>query len=483
MLALKQFFHKRQHPIKILGYTTKSFWLLIIPLARSLVAVKFDIATWLRGWWLDILVIGIIFLFAFTRWAFVTYQIRDDEIVANTGFFGMLRVTIPYNKICCVSVTQGALYRPFKAYKVYIDTNSGTDKSTDLVLAMKKKDIEHLKSFSASPQTKPKFIYTPRKRNLLIFSLLFSSTLSGVIIFTTFLVQASRIVGREIEQRFFYKLSSYAKYFTLRLPKYVVALALIIIAGWLFSFCVNIVRHWSFTVTRNQNNIIITSGFITKRFHQIPVDKINYIDIQQSLLMKLFKICSVQIHASGYGKGSREIAVLIPVTTLSVVKRTMSLLIPEIQSVPIDIRPLKRNVMRYILPPIWLCLGIPAGCLVGNWFLPNWTEIFRFAGIIFELPAIWLLIVKTASIFTTGIGISKGYANLSYCSLYKFHMVLVKTEKISKASVYQTPFQYMRNNISFKFNVHGESKLSHKVKNFPQKVGEDFLKEKFMNTD
>lgn len=478
---MKKFFRLRQHPIKILGYTTKSFWLLIIPLARSLVAVKFDIATWLRGWWLDILVIVAIFIFAFLRWAFVTYEIKDDEIVANTGFFGMFRVYVPYNKICCVSITQGALYRPFKAYKVYIDTNSGSDKATDLVLSMKPADLEALKSFSASPHANVKFVYTPRKRNLLIFSLLFSSTLSGVIIFTTFLVQASRIVGREIEQRFFYKLSSYAKYFTLKLPKYVVALAGVIIAGWLFSFCVNIVRHWSFTVKRDDNNIVITSGFVTKRFHQIPVDKINYIDIQQSLLMKIFKICSVQIHASGYGKGSREIAVLIPVTTLSVVKRTMSLLTPEFKSVPVQIKPLKRNIMRYIMPPLVLCLSIPVVCVLGSYFLPNWTEIFRFAGIIFEVPALWLLIVKASSILTTGIGISNSYANLSYCSLYKFHTVLVRTDKISKVSVYQTPFQYMANNISFKFNVHGESKLSHKIKNFPQKIGEDFLRENFTN--
>lgn len=477
---MSEFFSKRQHPIRILGYTTKSFWLLLIPLARSLVALKFDIATWLKGWWLDILVIIAIFLFAFMRWSFVTYEIKSNEIVANTGFFGIFKIQVPFDKICCLSVTQGAFYRPFKAYKVYIDTNAGTDKSTDLVLSMKRSDIELLKKSASESGQKPKFVYTPRKRNLLIFSLLFSSTLSGVLIFTTFLVQATRIVGQEIERRFFHTLNKYAKYITLRLPKYVVILALVIISGWLFSFCVNIIRHWKFTVTRTDDNIIINSGIITKRYHQIAVDKINYVDIQQSLLMKIFKICSVQIHASGYGKGSREIAVLIPITTLSVVKHTMALLVPEIKPVTATVKPLKRNVMRYVFPPLWVCLGLPIACIVASFIFPNWSEIFRFACIIFELPAMWLLVVKASSIFTTGVGAGNGYASFSYCSLYKFHTVLVKKSSISICGLYQTPFQKFRKNVSFKFNIHGESKMSHKVKNFPLDDATEFLNSNFL---
>lgn len=454
---------------------------MLIPLGRSLVALRFDIATWLKGMWLDILVIIAIFLFAFMRWAFVTYEIKDKEIVANTGFFGIFKISIPYSNVCCVSVTQGAFYRPFKAYKVYIDTNAGTDKATDLTLAMKFSDIQKLKNFSANGEQKAKFVYTPRKRNLLIFSLLFSSTLSGVLIFTTFLVQATRIVGREIERRFFHTLNKYAKYITIRLPKYVVILALVIICGWLFSFCVNIIRHWKFTVTRTEDKIIINSGIITKRYHQIAVDKINYVDIQQSLLMKVFKICSVQIHASGYGKGSREIAVLIPITTLSVVKNTLSLLTPEIHAVTATVKPLKRNVMRFAFPPLWLSLGIPAVALVGAYFLPTWSEVFRFGAIIFELPAMWLLVVKISSIFTTGVGAGNDYACFSYCTLYKFHTVLAKKSSISMCGLYQTPFQKMRKNVSFRFNIHGESKLSHKIKNFPLDVATKFLSDNFLN--
>ncbi|MBQ7755735.1 MAG: hypothetical protein IJ401_00305, partial [Oscillospiraceae bacterium] len=76
---MNDFFKKRQHPIKILGYTTRTFWLLLIPLARSLVAVKFDVATWLEGWWLDMIVLAFMFLYALFRWFFVTFEIHHTE--------------------------------------------------------------------------------------------------------------------------------------------------------------------------------------------------------------------------------------------------------------------------------------------------------------------------------------------------------------------------------------------------------------------
>lgn len=465
---MKEFFKKRQHPVKILGYTTKTFWLLLIPLARSLVAVKFDVATWLAGWWLDMIVLGIMFLYAFLRWIFVTFEIHHNEICANTGLFGFFKVKIPYDKVCTVSLSQGAFYRAMGAYNVYIDTNSGTQFKSDLNLAMNGYHIVKIKKYSKSDvNLKTSFSYSPRKRNLLAFSLLFSSTLSGLILFSTLIIQSSRIVGRELEERFFNTVNSYARTFAIRLPYYVVIFAMIIFGAWLYSFCLNLFRHLNFKVTRTDDKLIITSGFITKRFHMLSLDRINFIDIQQSLLMKLFKICSVHIHCTGYGKSRREIAVLIPVTTLSVVEKTMGLLLPEIKNTKITLKPRLKNIMRYLWPPIWLCCGIPLVAVILGHFINGWSDIIRFVAIMLEIPSVWLLLVKAYSIFTTGVGLNKNYANFCYCRFYKFHNVIVSTRNISKITLYQTPVQYLAKNASFMINTYGETETHHIIKNFP----------------
>ena len=465
---MNDFFKKRQHPIKILGYTTRTFWLLLIPLARSLVAVKFDVATWLEGRWLDMIVLAFMFLYALFRWIFVTFEIHHTEIVANTGIFGLFKVKIPYDKVCTVSLSQGAFYRAVGAYNVYFDTNSGTQLRSDLTLTMNGFHIVKLKKYSKTDGLqKNNFSYSPRKRNLLVFSLLFSSTLSGVILFLTLIIQSSRIVGRELETRFFDTLNSYAKAFAINLPYYVVIMAMIIALGWLYSFTVNLFRHFNFKVARTDDKLIITSGAVTKRFHMLSLDRINFIDIQQSLLMKIFKICSVHIHCTGYGKSRREIAVLIPVTTLSVVEKTMGLLLPEIKSTDISLKPRVKNIMRYLWPPIWLCVGIPIVAFVVAYFVEGWSDIIRFVALMLEIPSVWLLIVKASSVFTTGMGLNEKYATFCYCRFYKFHKVIVNTKNISKITLYQTPMQYLARNASFIVNTHGESETHHIIKNFP----------------
>ncbi|MBE6837746.1 MAG: hypothetical protein E7509_07150 [Ruminococcus sp.] len=462
------FFKKRQHPIKIIGYTTKLFWLLLIPLARSLIAVKFNVATWLAGWWLDMIVVGIMFLYAFFRWFFVTFEIRQDEIYANTGFFGFVKVRIPYSKVCTVSCSQGLIYRAFGAYNVYIDTNSGNSLKSDLKLTVNGFHIVKLKKYSkAETLKKTPFSYSPRKRNMIAFSFLFSSTLSGIILFLTLIIQSSRIVGRELETRFFDTLNSYAQAFAVNLPYYVVIFAMVVFLGWLYSFSINMFRHFNFEVTRTDRHLIISSGAVTRRFHILSLDKINYIDIQQSLLMKVFKICSVHLHCTGYGKSRREIAVLIPVTTVSVVEKTMGLLLPEIKNTDVSLRPRVRNIMRFLWPPIWLCLGIPTAAIIVAYFVTGWSDIIRFVALMLEIPSIWLLIVKASSIFTTGVGINRDYATFSYCRFYKFHKVIVNVKDVSKISIYQTPMQYLAKNASFKINTHGESNTYHTIKNFP----------------
>ena len=84
---LKNFFTHRQHPIMILSYTTKYMWLLAIPLAKYLIAAKFNFQSWFPGH------IGLIsslshlsFGYAFLRWIFVYYELEEDCIIAHTGY-------------------------------------------------------------------------------------------------------------------------------------------------------------------------------------------------------------------------------------------------------------------------------------------------------------------------------------------------------------------------------------------------------------
>ena len=468
--SIKAFFQRRQHPIKILSYTTRSFWLLLIPLTRSLVAMRYDIAQWLKGSWLEILIIIVIFSYAFLRWISLSYRIEKDCIVARKGYFGLMESKIYYSQVSSFSVCQGPLYRAFRASKIFIGTNSGGHGNTDLKLTIKRSEAAKLfRLMNIKSHEQNKYSYHPKRRQLFIFSLIFSSSLSGVLVFTTLLIESAKIVNDKMEERIrlgIYEFTKRVENIAVNLSPIAVLVALVFLATWLLSFTVNLMRHWNFSSIRHGENLIIRSGIITKKSHIIRRNKIVYTDMRQNLLMKIFRICSVRIRCAGYGKRNRELDAIIPITTNDEVACSMKLLMPGMPLPKLTLRPRLRNIMRYLWSPIILSAVIPFTGITMRYFFPQWEDVIEFATFVLTIPAVWLVIVKTVSAFTTGIGFENGYIRLSYCNLYSFHTIIVPVENVSKISVYQTWAQFLKNNCSIKVYPTSKNAKPQRIKNF-----------------
>ncbi len=468
---IADFFKYRQHPIRILGYTTRSFWLILIPLTRDLIASRYDVASWLKGSWLSILTVTLIFGYAFVRWATISYHIEKDCIIAKSGYFGLMESKIYYDRITSVSASQSFIYRIFRAHKLYFNTNSGFKNGVDITLTVKMSDYNKLFEI-IDPQSadSASFTYRPKHSQMLIFSLLFSSSLSGIIIWSTFLIQGSRIVDAQIQERIrseIFNITERLEALLSNIPPIAVAVSLAAIASWVVSFIAMLMRHWSFSVVRRKNRVVIKSGFITRRSHILDRESIVCADVQQSLLMRIFKICSVRINCNGYGKSDRETNALIPITTQREVACSLRLLMPELKIPDITLRPGVKRIMYHVLPPLLLCLLIPIGGAVALYFLPSWSRIIRFAIIIFEVPSIWLTIVKLVSGFTLGAGIKDGYLRIDHCRLYSFHTVIIPVENISKVTLYQSVPQFFKNNCNICVQGQSLSAKKYKAKNFP----------------
>ena len=110
---VRGFFRHRQHPIKIISYTSKTMWLLLIPLVKYLIALRFDVRSWLVTNWVDIVAISAILGFAFLRWVFIYFEIDDKSITSHTGFFGLAATMVKFENVTTVSSHQGyyPLYR------------------------------------------------------------------------------------------------------------------------------------------------------------------------------------------------------------------------------------------------------------------------------------------------------------------------------------------------------------------------------------
>lgn len=459
----------RQHPVKLFSYTTKYFWLLLFPLARSLYTIIFDPdawAQWLEGAWFDILALLLIFLFAWVRWSTVYFEIKSDRITSTKGIIAKHTNTVLYSEISTLSITQGFLYRLLGACKVQIGTNGGFLDKADVTIVMKKSDADKLYDSVRFLKIKSLlYSVSPNRLRLWVFSLLFSSTLSGAVLAVATVLQTSKIVSQEIDEKFILDtITEAVNKVSLYLPPIAAGVAIFVGSAWLLSFISNIFSFWNHVITKSKDSIYIKSGLGVKNLHIISLKKVNAIELRQNLFSKLCRVSSMNLSVCGFGSKSRvESDVLLPITTNREIRGTIKEIFPEYPRPKIQLSFNKRASLGLFTLPLIYALVPPLILWVLYIFFPEWYIIAAPAVFYAELPAIWLAVVRAFSIFSTGIGFEKNYIVLKYSKLYSFRTVIAPKDKITKILIRQTPFQVASGNCTLKIYTASDSSRVHKI--------------------
>lgn len=481
---IKRFFSHRQHPIMILSYIAKYLWLLLIPLGKRFIATKYNFQDWIAANWVDILTLSVIFGYGFLRWVFIYFEIEEDCIVAHTGYFGVQKTRVFFSEMSSMSLCQGYVYRAIRACTLYIDTDAKSLQAADIKLDITQKQSMKIYELATRKcRNMPKYIFNSKKSNLMIFSLLFSSTLSGVILALTFIFEAYRIVGRETEEELFLRVTDELEKAASYIPKYLLVSALVVAGGWLISFISNVMRHWNFSCTRCSDMLLIQSGKGTRRRHVLMRDRVNYIDYQQSMLMKIFNICSVSVQCTGYGKRRLEISALIPITTNNRAETSIKMLMPGVPPVKYDVRTGSKDVKRFITMPIIFCFIPPVFYYLMKIYNPlkesgalsfiDWDRDLKILVSLSMIPLAWLAVVKFAAAFNTAVGFGSGHCTLSYCRFYRFHRTVVRLDRISKITITQNPMQKISKTCNLIIYTNSEKVSRHIVKGLnKQKITE-----------
>lgn len=459
----------QQHPIKLFSYTTRYFWLLIIPIVRSLYSLTLSVdalKTWLRGTWLDLVVVAIILCFAWLRWTCVYFHFDNERIVIKKGLFVSTEDTVYYSEISTLSIKQNLFYRMLRACKVYIATNAGIFDKADITLTMKKSDADRLYACMKSSRTKSlNYSISPNKLSLIIFSLLASSTLSGAAVALAFILETSQVFDREVEARLILDtLNEFTNRLAKIIPPIAAGVSIVIIAGWLISFVTNIFYFWDYILTKCSDSLYIKSGLIAKNRHIISLGRVNYIDLKQNFVSKLFKISSLHCHCSGYGStGRKELSVVMPITTSKEINGTLKEVFPEYPHPRTDLRSDIKSYKGFYFLPIVFGIVPLAALLAVDIFLPEWYTVALTASMIAEIPAAWLAVVRTLSLFTTGIAVTDEYVVMRYSHFYTFHTVMAPKDKITKIVIRQTVFQHFSGMCSIIIYTASDSTSKHYI--------------------
>lgn len=451
-----------EHPARILRYSIKNIWLLVFPLIRGLRAFTFNtdaIYRWIKGAWIDIIVLLVILAFGFIQWYFSRIHIGSNTVVHERGVIVRIRRTIPYSRISSVTYEEALWLRPLRAVKLYFDTSAGTSRASDMKIMVSTevwaKILERLPPDRKEAVNQSK--HKPGVWSVIMLSAFFSSSLSGAVYVAAFFFKGgdmardfiSASLGRITEE------TSHLSGFIIRnIPAAAVGAGVFFLTTWILSFLMNLVRYIRFSISTNQKYIEINCGLLIRRKYKINASHINYADLKQDFLMKITGRVTVSISCAGYGKAKNHIPVLVPVRKLR----------EKEQEASHNYRPKATSLWQYIWQPAVISIAlIPVVKLCFGLF-PLLQIFGSFLIIMAEIPVLWLIVIRITALLTSGVSISGDKISVQYAKGYMFHTITAEKKRLAKLTITQTPFQKIFRKCTINFFFNGEGSLKHSVK-------------------
>jgi len=455
---------RRAHPFTILQNLWRVLYLTIIPVLRGFLgALRGGFSGWLRGAWIDVLVMLLMIAIAVWRWRRVTYEPDDSGIRVRSGLIYYKDNHIPWNRVVTVSLNFPLLLKPFHAVRLRADTLGGSFKDADFTMLLSPAAAEAVISGQRETlHSREKRQYAPSTRSILALSLLTSNSFAGIVFISTFISQSGRLLGREFSDMLIGTMEEVTRFLAFGIPPAAAMIAYALLTGWLIAFLNTFVRYKNMLVERREHTLAISGGLLTQREYLIQAQDINFLDIRQSISTKLLNLRSLYISAVGYGKQKDDISCVIPTEQDKVFTKHQSALFPGFSPTPRQLAPTNSVVFRFIGFSLFLCGAILLAVALLIWRFPGWRSFILFVGLMLMVPAVILLIVRFLDFRSGGVSFDGELYTLRYSSGLYIHTVVVPANKIVMVQLRQSLLQKRGKTCDLLINTVAEGRFLHK---------------------
>lgn len=474
----------RMHPVNILENLSSFFWLLIFPLIRGLFTFRGGLIAWVQGAWFDLAVVLFIVLLATLRWAALTYQFDEEGILICDRFVFCSKLYVPYRKIACLACEKPFWYRPIHVVHLRADTNAGTHWNYDFALTVSEKMAEQVIKLNGVRLVRKNGVrraYQSGSFYVALLAFISSNTLTGVLFVSAMITQSGNLLGKEFEERVIQGITGVAKQLAIGVPPIAALIGILLAGGWAVAFVLNMVRNYNFYVARQNQKISIRSGLFRQKRYTLDADRVNLIESKQTLTTKWVGVNSIFAHCSGYGKAKNELAVLIPAVSKKRLNKSVAEIVPEYQFSNREIYPHIEMLSRFLFPPVTIILVLAGLIWAGCYFLPAFSEVILFFGLMLEVLPIWWLGVKITSYYHTGVGVDpvRQTYTLRFTYAYGFYSVVVPKKSVVSVVLRQSMFQRLSRCCDLIVYTYSEGKKRHVVPNLPVKEAHRLVRLEF----
>ncbi|MBR5514386.1 MAG: PH domain-containing protein [Ruminococcus sp.] len=456
----------REHPLRIMRYSAKNLWLLIFPLLRGISVLKFDLSgiyRWIKGAWLDIAVIGIIIVYGYIQWHFSEISIDENKFCHKKGVIFRKNTVMPFDSVSSAAEEILFFLVPFKAVSIRLDTGAGFYKSADLKLLVKRKCADEI--MKCIPDVKKenavKEIPEPGIASVLLFSVFFSSGFSGAVYIAAFFFKGGDI-AKDILSIAFERVTKQAEAIYSQLlsgiPKAAAMVAIFFMGMWFISFIRNLLMYAWFRISTDGEFINVAFGLFRRRKNRIRTEHINYIDLRQNLIMKICSAYTVNISCPGYGYAS-HLPVIFPI---SHGEKTGLFSMKGVETM--KCRPAWTSFFSYIGVPFFGIIAVASLYHFSDYLLWDDRGLWKFLAVMFSIPLVWLVLVKTAALFTSGIMLYGDRIVLLTVKGTTFHRVTAKIENVTMVQLNRNIIQRIFHKCTAVIWFTGETSSCYKVK-------------------
>lgn len=396
--------------IKALGFLVIVF-LLNINLISTLIALG---------------VICVLILFGFLLWIKTTYAIDNEMIILNKGILAKTNITLPLNKISTVDQSQNPIFQLLGVVRLKLDSDSANNlNEIDLYLPKEKAEkiadtIKNRSYNNAGGGISTKDESTINKKTVYFKELIIYGLVKSNLVFVLGLIFTISAFLDDISNLFHFDLSTVIDQnipetavveFTYITVIFLITIILIaILATKLLSIIMILIKYYDYQVERNEDQIRIKYGIIQQKNYSFSLKKINIIQIKQNMLMKIFRLYTVKIIATGYGDEDKEEALLYPVCNKIKLDEVINELLPEFMYTGDILGVPKRARRMFFIIPLIFTVVIVLG--LSYFFKYGYTSI-----IIIPLCFLYCMMKER----NTTVGISE---KLIYASSGGFHKTI-----------------------------------------------------------
>lgn len=439
----------REHPVKILRYCVKNLWLLIFPLLRTIRLFPFSpqaVIAWFLGAWFDVLIFLMILGFAILRWRHFRFAFHKDFIRYESGLLLKKQICIPCSRITAATETESIFTRPLKLVLLKIDTAAARPVS-GIRLWLHRTDLEKMRR--KIPIMQPSHaLHKPRRPGVLLtllFSFLFSSSLSGTVYIMAFFFQAGSAARDLIRQLDVMKAIDEINTAAVRtfhaIPAVIVSLCIFLAACWTLSFAANLLHYGRFRSQTSEHLLSVHMGLLIRRRTHLRPEAVHYVISRQNLMMKLCGVYSMHLSCPGYGNGRKSLPVLIPLVTKKTVPLPLSALMPGVsdEAPPKIIRSRWKAIWSFAWQPlVWILGSLGLAGLIA-WIFPKLEDILFFALGLALIPAVWLLLIRLISVPAEYAGYNSRQLHLHYSKGFSFYTIAAPLSHVLSVKICKTP--------------------------------------------